>query len=331
MQQHLHEFVARIKSAPKQVASELPVPDWSHLGSKSNRNEVIAFDDIYIDPTEGNPTRLKMHSGTEIERLKIAFSAGVELSEYPMAVARTTLREKPFELIYGNGRTTALLGLNVKKWVFTVIEANDKNLSRIALSENKKRLPKVDINRHEMINGLNQMIHDGNLENEVKAIGAEAKLLWNLGKEELGRVVEGVVAQSETPQPFWYWSNKVAVNLWVTNHALDKTYAIDGNLDEGRNMYGSMCKNGYLPAKAIQAFSRLSKTGKKTYILGHVDAPSMTNTICDKRTAFMKAYYDMKSMFASLGIELPLEVLGFLPQVKGIEEIETIIPAHLYA
>lgn len=332
MQQHLHEFMARIENAPKQVASELPVPDWSHLGSKSNRNEVIAFDDIYIDSTNHNPSRCIEHTPQEIESLKLAIHAGVEVTEYPMAVTRTTLRDKPFELVYGNGRTEALMLLGVTKWVFTIIEASSINLDRIALSENKKRLPKVDIKRQEMINGLNKLIVNGAIKNDEKSIKAEATLLWNPPREELGRVVQLTMSQSETPQPFWFWSSAVRVNQWVTNHALDKTYAIDGNLDEGRDMYGSMCKNGYLPAKTIQAFGRLAKTGKKTYILGHVDAPSAKSSICDKRTAFMKAYEAMKSMFEDdLGIEFPLIVLGFLPQVKDIEDLQDIIPARLYA
>jgi hypothetical protein len=323
----LNEFMARMEKAPQSVASQVPVPDWSHLGAISCRNLVIDMSDIEIDETDGNPVRFVPHTGEQIEELRLSFSVGVEDSEYPPAVVRTELRDKPYRLHYGNGRTESLSLLGQKKWVFTQIEASDENLRRIGLAENAKRLPKVDIKLQEMINGLNNAIIEDETKRDEKWITKEAKLLWNPSKQILGRIVKGVMERQGIEQPYWFWSSAVKVKNWIDNHAEDKSIAIDGNFDEGRDMYGSMCKNGYLPAKTIQAFQRMAKTGKKTYVIGHVDTPSEKSSIHDKRRAFMEAYTNIKSTFEDgIGVPFPIEVLGFLPQICAKEKLEGLIP-----
>ena len=90
----LNEFMARMEKAPQSLASQIPVPDWSHLGSISCRNLVIDMSDIEIDETDGNPARFEPHTGEQIEELRLSFSDGGEDTEYPPAAVKTELRDK---------------------------------------------------------------------------------------------------------------------------------------------------------------------------------------------------------------------------------------------
>lgn len=315
-------------SNPKNVA----MPDWSLLNVVSVKTVEISFDDIFIDDVTQQETKVESHTAEEIETLRLSLATGVDTNEFPPAVVfRGYGYARPYKLVYGYGRSEAAVLGGAKSWLFTVLEGSAHDLEDVQAAENEgypKRLNKLE----DMVSYLSKKIRQGRISNNEKAIKGEFRRIYSGRKTEIcNRVTQMVMASNDTPQPFILYTSKAKVESWIVNHS-SETIAVGGELDESRDMIGVQVKEGYQWRAVGNAKRRYRKTGKFTYIVGHVMSPSGDKTVDEKRSNFLAELEELRQDAVACGETVfPIRVLGFLPQVKGQENLKVLVDPQQYA
>lgn len=320
----LSEAVNYVRKNPNSI----PVPDWTHLNVFSKGTKVIAFKDIYIDDLTGNIGKIEgdTHTSEEIESLRMSFAGGVDTKEFPPGVVyRGDHYEKPYVLKYGFGRIEAVQELNQKEWYFTVLEGDDDAIEDVQASENED-LPKRLNREIDMKQFLARKIHEGNISNTESAIRAKFRKVYpNRSKEVCNRVVQMVMNDASTPQPFIIYTSTARIRQWLENHSREN-YFIEGEYDPALDMYGTHIKEGYQYRTVIQAIKRYKETGKKTYVIGHFGAPTKKATLKVKRAQFIREFDVLRECLQHIGANVwPIHVLGFFPQDKENESMKELV------
>jgi hypothetical protein len=303
------------------------LPDFSFLGVDTLGTEIIAFDQIYIDDLTGNLTKEETHTGAEIEALRISFSTGgIITEEFPPAVVRQPEGSaKPYKLVYGYGRCEALQELQQERWFFTVLEGTEDALFDVKAFENEQ--PPKRINKEvDMKKYLMQKVLTGKIPNTEEAIRKQFKLVYpNRGKEVCNRVVQMVTFGAQTPQDFILYPSTARVKQWIENHSALEL-KVDGEFDAERDMYGTVCKEGYQYRTVLNAVKRYRETGKNTYVIGHFGPLTKRATIDGKREKFIEEFNDVKDALEQCGLTVwPIEVLGYLPQIPSVDSLKYLV------
>lgn len=306
---------------------KIGIPDWNHLGVNSKDTIKLGWDQIYIDH-DSNKSKVDAHDSQEIEALRLSFANGVEPSEYPPAVIyRGKQYAKPYQLVYGFGRSEALRLLQTKEWYFTLLDGDEDSIEDVQAAENEglpKRLNKVVDIRKFLIDKINS----GKIQPTETDIRKKAKKVYSgQPKHVIDRVVHQVMQDMGVATAHELYTSTSKVQDWLDNHSkID--YVIDGKYDSERDMYGMTQKEGYLYRAFMQAIARYHKTGKKTYIIFHCDAPTAKATLLKKRLAVLENFNEHLLDLQSVGIDpskVPLTIMGFLPQEKGVEDWKRLI------
>ena len=165
--------------------NNVPVPDWSHLdvtSPTSNSTVRLKWDEIYIDDITGNITKEEAHTAEEIEALRLSFSAQVDTTQFPPAVKyRGKMYAKPYQLVYGYGRSDALRLLQTEGWFFTLLEGTEDALEDVQAQENEM-LPKRVNEEVDMRKFLIQKVTDVKIEKTEEAIRSKFKKGYPLNK-----------------------------------------------------------------------------------------------------------------------------------------------------
>jgi len=322
MHVHLHEALT---VDPDRIA----VPDYTHLNVISLGTEIISWDKIYIDDHTENTTKEDTHTPEEIEALRISFATGgLMLSEFPPAVVKTDGLTKPYKLVYGFGRSEALQLLKTQKWFFTVLEGDNESLLDVKAFENEQ--PPKRINKEvDMKKYLHGKVLRGMIPNTEEAIRKKFKDVYpNRGKDVCNRVIQMVMHQADTPQPYYIYTSSPRVKQWIENHS-SENIKVDGDWDPERDMYGVQCKEGYQYRVVLNAIKRYRETGKKTYVVGHFGPITKRATIDGKREKFVAEFSDIRDALSNCGLKTwPIDVLGFLPQVKQTDNWKVLVKAN---
>jgi len=312
--------------------STVPVPDWTHLGVTSEDTKVIDFSQIYIDDIDGNSTKVETHTAEEIEALKNSFAEGVDLREYPPAVRyRGPQYDKPYELIYGYGRTEGILLNKQKSWFFTVLSGDSDGIEDVKAQENEGALPKrinkeIDMRKFLIAKIKNKII--GNTEKEIRE--KFMKVYPYRDKTVMNRIIQQVMEQADTPQPYIFYTSTPRIQQWFDNHSSEH-YCIEGEFDIARNMYGVHIKEGYQYRAVISAIERYAKTGKYTYVIGHFAAPTKKATFTTKRRKFIQEFDNIRAALETCGLTIwPIVVMGFFPQDKENDNLKQLVKAEPY-
>jgi hypothetical protein len=306
--------------------SKIPLPDWSHLNVKTKGTIVIPFDQIYIDDITGNQTKVETHTGEEIEALRLSFAGGVDLKEFPPAIVyRGDNYDKPYRLVYGYGRVEAIQVNKQTSWYFTLLEGGEDELEDVQAAENEV-LPKRINKEIDMIKFLCDKVRQGKIPNTEQGIRDKFKKIYtNRANGVCGRVVQQVMENLNTPQPYYIYPSTARVKQWLDNHS-SKLYEIGGELDYNRDMYGVLCKEGYQYRAVLAAIKRYAETGKFTYIIGHFTVPTSKATLEVKRKQFVNELNDILKSLQSCGLTVfPLKLLGFLPQDRENENLKVLV------
>jgi hypothetical protein len=320
----LSDAVDHVRNNPKSI----PVPDWLHLNVISDVAQIIPFDKIYIDDLTGNKGKVEgdTHSSEEIEILRMSFANGVDTKEFPPAVSyRGEHYDKPYALQYGFGRCEALQELNLKEWFFTVLQGDDDALEDVQASENED-LPKRLNREIDMKQFLTRKVVEGNIPNTEASIRDKFRKVYpNRSKSVMDRVVQMVMNDTNTPQPYIIYTSTPRIRQWLDNHSKE-TYFIEGEYDAKRDMYGVHIKEGYQYRTVLQAIKRYKETGKKTYVIGHFGSPTKKATLKAKREQFVREFEVIRQALEFIGANFwPIVVLGFLPQDKENESLKELI------
>lgn len=308
---------------------KIGMPDWTHLGVTSKKTVKLDWDSIYIDH-KSNASKVEAHKTGEIEALRISFINGVETTECPPAVIyRGDKCDKPYQLIYGFGRSEALRdrGLKTKSWNFTLLEGTEDGIEDVQAAENEG-LPKRLNEKADMLKFLVAKVKSGKIKPTEDAIRKKAfKVYVGQHPNTINLVVQQVIESVGIPQPYELYTSTAKISDWLDNHS--KTdYAIDGKYDKNLDMYGMTQKEGYMYRSFMYAIARYRKTGKKTYMIFHCDAPTGKATLLKKRLAIIESFNQHLLDFQSIGVDpsnVPLIIMGFLPQEKDVEDWKKLI------
>lgn len=308
--------------------STIPIPDWTQANVISKDTIILNFDDIYIDDIEGNKTKVETHTAEEIETLKNSFAEGVDLKEFPPAVRyRGPQYDKPYELVYGYGRTEGILLNKQKKWFFTLLEGDDDAMEDVQAMENEA-LPKRINKEVDMRKFLAAKVKEGKIGNTEKDIREKFRKIYaNRDKTVMNRVIQQVMEELNTPQPYILYTSTPRIQQWLDNHS-SESYSIEGEYDDDRGMVGVHIKEGYQYRAVIAAIQRYHKEGQRTYVIGHFSPPTKKATLDSKRKQFIKEFNDIRTALESCGLNVwPIEVMGFLPQDKEKDNLKKLVKA----
>ena len=309
--------------------NNVPVPDWSHLdvtSPTSNSTVRLKWDEIYIDDITGNITKEETHTAEEIEALRLSFSAQVDTTQFPPAVKyRGKEYAKPYQLVYGYGRSEALRLLQTEGWFFTLLEGTEDALEDVQAQENEM-LPKRVNEEVDMRKFLIQKVTDGKIEKTEEAIRAKFKKVYPYRrKETMNRVVPQVLKELGVKLPYILYTSKSKVEDWISNHSKEE-YVIGEKFDHERNMYGVQMKEGYDWRVVMIAMQRFAETGKKTYVICHCGAPTKKQNFTIKRKNIVLRFDHWKSVYTKMGVTTwPIVLMGALPQDRKNESLKSLV------
>ena len=309
--------------------NNVPVPDWSHLdvtSPTSNSTVRLKWDEIYIDDITGNITKEEAHTAEEIEALRLSFSAQVDTTQFPPAVKyRGKEYAKPYQLVYGYGRSEALRLLQTEGWFFTLLEGTEDALEDVQAQENEM-LPKRVNEEVDMRKFLIQKVTDGKIEKTEEAIRAKFKKVYPYRrKETMNRVVPQVLKELGVKLPYILYTSKSKVEDWISNHSKEE-YVIGEKFDHERNMYGVQMKEGYDWRVVMNAMQTFAETGKKTYVICHCGAPTKKQNFTIKRKNIVLRFDHWRSVYTKMGVTTwPIVLMGALPQDRKNESLKSLV------
>lgn len=309
--------------------NNVPVPDWSHLdvtSPTSNSTVRLKWDEIYIDDILGNITKEEAHTAEEIEALRLSFSAQVDTTQFPPAVKyRGKEYAKPYQLVYGYGRSEALRLLQTEGWFFTLLEGTEDALEDVQAQENEM-LPKRVNEEVDMRKFLIQKVTDGKIEKTEDAIRAKFKKVYPYRrKETMNRVVPQVLKELGVKLPYILYTSKSKVEDWISNHSKEE-YVIGEKFDHERDMYGVQMKEGYDWRVVMNAMQTFAETGKKTYVVCHCGAPTKKQNFSTKRKNIVLRFDHWKSVYTKMGVTTwPIVLMGALPQDRKNESLKSLV------
>lgn len=309
--------------------NNVPVPDWSHLdvtSPTSNSTVRLKWDEVYIDDILGNITKEEAHTAEEIEALRLSFSAQVDTTQFPPAVKyRGKEYAKPYQLVYGYGRSEALRLLQTEGWFFTLLEGTEDALEDVQAQENEM-LPKRVNEEVDMRKFLIQKVTDGKIEKTEDAIRAKFKKVYPYRrKETMNRVVPQVLKELGVKLPYILYTSKSKVEDWISNHSKEE-YVIGEKFDHERDMYGVQMKEGYDWRVVMNAMQTFAETGKKTYVICHCGAPTKKQNFSTKRKNIVLRFDHWKSVYTKMGVTTwPIVLMGALPQDRKNESLKSLV------
>ena len=309
--------------------NNVPVPDWSHLdvtSPTSNSTVRLKWDEIYIDDIKGNVTKEETHTPEEIESLRLSFAAQVDSTQFPPAVKyRGKEYAKPYQLVYGYGRSEALRLLQTEGWFFTLLEGTEDALEDVQAQENEM-LPKRVNEEVDMRKFLIQKVTDGKIEKTEDAIRAKFKRVYPYRrKETMNRVVPQVLKELGVKLPYILYTSKSKVEDWISNHSKEE-YVIGEKFDHERDMYGVQMKEGYDWRVVMNAMQTFAETGKKTYVICHCGAPTKKQNFSIKRKNIVLRFDHWKSIYTKMGVTTwPIVLMGALPQDRKNESLKSLV------
>ena len=308
--------------------NNVPVPDWSHLdvtSPTSNSTVRLKWDEIYIDDITGNVTKEEAHTAEEIESLRLSFAAQVDSTQFPPAVKyRGKEYAKPYQLVYGYGRSEALRLLQTEGWFFTLLEGTEDALEDVQAQENEM-LPKRVNEEVDMRKFLIQKVTDGKIEKTEDAIRAKFKKVYPYRrKETMNRVVPQVLKELGVKLPYILYTSKSKVEDWISNHSKEE-YVIGEKFDHERDMYGVQMKEGYDWRVVMNAMQTFAETGKKTYVICHCGAPTKKQNFSIKRKNIVLRFDHWKSVYTKMGVTTwPIVLMGALPQDRKNDNMKVL-------
>jgi hypothetical protein len=302
-------------------------PNYSNLnGVRVIDNILIDLNKIYYDEA-GNNIRSNGQDPAHIESLKLSFAQGVDISEFPPGVIQRKGKTDKFthDLVYGFGRFASLMELGVKKYPVTLLDVdNESALDDVKVNENETK-PKSENSEMDIKSAISKKIIKGWIANDEDVIREEIKRICSYRKKQsVDRIVQAVISDRKTPQKFQFYSPAKA-QQWLNNNSSEE-YII-GDFDDKRDMFGYLVKEGYQYRFVMNAIRNYALYGKKSYCIVHVGSPSGKSTIEVKRKQFVDELNQITKnfLFVSNNGIVVWEIMGFLPQILGIEDWKTLI------
>ena len=263
---------------------------WDVENCKFEYRSNIPLSSIYIPPMIENPARYHKKDQENIDGLAKDFDEnGISYADAPpileeikggLVVDGVTYE---YRLVCGAHRVDAMIKNGYTEWVFDVYSFHGQDpkaaMTSLQFAENnhKVRLPSRPV---DIQGGLKVLIADKSIENTESAIrNWITKHCTNLKPGAVGNIVGSVIRANGT------WQDEVKYTAgdaqkWVETYT-DRT--IRGNLDKSRDQHGWAMKEGYEDEYTYSIINKFGETGKESYIMGHTNGSTETNSLAWKR------------------------------------------------
>ena len=255
----------------------------------------------------------------------MSFGQGVDLTQVPPCVIKRKANgiEKEYELVYGFGRSFALMELGQKRWFFTEIEADEDSIDDVRAIENEP-LPKLNNKEQDLKAYLVKKVRKGTLKNDELEIRKKLnQVSLHRKQQSKDRIIQWVLEDCGTPQKYAFY-NKSKTQIWLENNSKEN-YVI-GDLDNEKNQYGFLVKEGYQYRFVVNAIRNYAETGRHSYCIAHMGAPTVNSTIPNKRIKFREELDSILADFKKCGMKIDfIHIAGALPQEKGIDDWKKLV------
>ena len=305
---------------------------YNHVGAKFNPQPVwIEFSKIRALDEQRGEGRLGPHSPEEIQQLKHSFRNGVDTWQELPAVTYNTdeaFDKFDYNMVFGYGRVEALLETGQTGHWFLIVEGTEYQISWIRVIENVNLTPEFKQGEALIIHHLNTLLAKGAILNTEDKIRAEIKKqLPNISQPSLGRVTKTIFETHATPLRYQTWG-KAKIKKWLEERADQAAmFETGGNFDIRRTLHGYATKNVLDPLH--NPLMKYASTGKKSYLVLHVNAPHGSGSLHDLRKAQVDTLKKYVNAYAKSGMKNnPLEILGFMPQDFEDEDMRFLVDVH---
>ena len=307
---------------------------YGHLGCDwSDAPLMITLKDIQSEDTDINVGRPEEHSTLEGQQLADSYAKGLNVWEnsLPIVTPNTEPNAKfKYDLKAGFGTIQALLANGVKKFPFWVVTGTKEQLLRVSSLENTKDLLTVSFPTGEagIVHHFKVLLSLGvKLDTEEK-IDYKLQETWpGLNAVVKGRVkaeIIKLVKDGVKPRKYRTFA-KVKVDQWLSQSAdMVAQFRHGGQYDPNRDRIGYCTKNALDPF--INAVKKYNETGHRSYVVFHVNAPSINSSLKDKRQALLDQLTSYEDSFHAMGMQFfPLDVLGFMAQDTENEDMRKLV------
>ena len=310
---------------------------YSHIGCDwSDAPLMITLKDIKSEDTDVNVGRPEEHSVLEGQQLADSYAKGLNVWENSLPIV--TLNTEPnakfkYDLKAGFGTIQALLANGVKKFPGWVITGTKEQLLGVSSLENTKGLLTVSFPTGEagIVHHFKVLLSLGvKLDTEEK-IDDKLQETWpGLNAVVKGRVkaeIIKLVKDGVKPRKYRTFA-KVKVDQWLTQSAdMVAQFRHGGQYDPSRDRIGYCTKNALDPF--INAVKKYNETDHRSYVVFHVNAPSINSSLKDKRQALLDQLTSYEDSFHAMGMKFfPLDVLGFMPQDTENEDMRFLVDVN---
>ena len=313
-------------------------------GSKWEGIRLLDLDKVYVPKSAKNETLNKARGKKglnrgHISKLKISLvENGIDYTKPLMIVVRKHQvidgHVYDYELVAGYHRYTALVESNIDSWLFDEYsfgygdysESYSKKILQIRENDHSPELPNQE---DDLVNLIGEMIDSKdilNTEDDIRNfLDEHCTHMHHMTK---GKIIRRAVSANGSYQDVMTWSITE-----VKDFTTSKTnYAVAGNKDDNRDMYGWSVLEGYEYEYLTNALRRFKETDKESYFICHTKAPTDKETLNQKRNKMIGAFENLEECmikaykFYQKNERWPWAIEGFLPQdKKNAENTDEVI------
>jgi len=329
----------------------IKLPDYSDIPNvKVIGIEMIESNLIYSDDSSDNKTRFYGTDPKNIENIKRSFQFhGFKSDEVPGAVTyRGDDAVISYERINGFNRYQMymLLGISNTPQVILEFDGTESEIQlakdRVASRDNSQinTTPRMTLTEDDLYKSVCLSVKQKLIPNTQEDIEDEIKLRDPVRKTgSVNKIACRIMSTSGTPYSFTLFgrgANKASD--WRKIHLpTTETIKFDGEIDPGRMERGILVGDNetYIERAIRHAVRKYNEDGKKTYIIGHVGSPTSKSTVSGKRASFNNKFEELCDIWKqyvtkvtnSTLDDLPIYILGFLPQEHGIDNWSELVDA----
>ena len=327
----------------------IKLPDYSDIPNVEIMGvKMIEGDLIYSDDSFDNKTRQYGTDPNNIENINRSYQFhGFKSDEVPGAVTyRGDDAVLPYERINGFHRDQVYSRMGITNTPQVILEFNGTESEiqlakdRVASRDNSQvnTTPRLMLQENDLYKSVYLSVKQKLISNTQSDIENEIKLRDPVRKTgSINKIANRIMNTAKTPYSFTLFGRGAhKASDWKKNHLpTTKTYKFKGEVDPNRMERGVLVGDNetYIERAIRHAVRKYNEDGKKTYIIGHVGAPTTKSTVSGKRTAFNDKFEELCDIWKKYVTkvtnsdldELPVYILGFLPQEHGIDNWSELV------
>lgn len=237
-----------------------------------------------------------------------------------------------YQLSVGVHRNTALLKNGTNQWIYALYEFKSEKEELIFQAVENDHKPQNPIDHAGLVNFLSFMVNQGYIENTANAMqnildDTFSYVHWQTKKKAVNAAVIRNGSYTDVILRNYTEIKDFLENGENYSPGIVK-YTHGGKKDKNRNEIGWTVKEGYEDEFIFNAMKSLNSQGIPSYFLCHVNSPSNSMSLDDRRDKMLQNIVELENLilktveYRKKYNEWPWRVEAFFPQnnVKGVEE-----------